>query len=62
MLSRVYYTDLACETTYVWAPDFIGTSLVLNALNFALRCLIFKKKKGGGESCFISFFFSFAQV
>lgn len=47
MLSRVYYTDLACETTYVWAPDFIGTSLVLNALNFALRCLILKK--GGGE-------------
>lgn len=56
MLSRVYYTDLACETTYVWAPDFIGTSLVLNALNFALRCLILKKKKGGGVVLLVFFF------
>lgn len=56
MLSRVYYTDLACETIYVWAPDFIGTSLVLNALNFALRCLILKKKKGGGVVLLVFFF------
>lgn len=40
MLSRVYYTDVACETTYVWAPDFIGTPLLLNTWNFALRFLI----------------------